>query len=91
VNTVDNELSYKRKFKKENQELEFFYAGSYSHNNTSYIQSQHYKTADTSFAGASSLNPGKENETDLVLTILIPLVKILYWKRALKPVWSHHQ
>jgi len=74
----------KEKFKKENQELEFFYAGSYSHNNTSYIQSQHYKTADTSFAGASSLNPGKENETEFGINYTHPFSEDIILETGVK-------
>jgi outer membrane receptor protein involved in Fe transport len=73
VNTIDNELSYKRKFNKENQELEITYAGSYSNNNTYYNQSQQYTIADTSFAGSTSLNQGKENETEVGINYIYPV------------------
>jgi len=72
VNTVDNEISYKRKLKKENQELELFYNGSYSKNNTFYNQYQHYQNTTTPFSGSTSLNPGKENETELGFNYTYP-------------------
>jgi len=72
VNTIDNEISYKREFKKEKQELEIFYSGSYSRNNTFYNQHQHYTNSDTSFAGSTSLNPGKEDETEMGINYAHP-------------------
>jgi ferric enterobactin receptor len=84
VNTIDNELSYKRRFKKENQELEISYAGSYSNNNTFYNQSQHYPIADTSFAGSTSLNPGKENETAFGISYSHPVKENILIETGLK-------
>jgi outer membrane receptor protein involved in Fe transport len=84
VNTVDNELSYKRKFKKEQQELELFYSGSYSQNNTFYNQLQRYKGVDTSFAGATSLNPGKENETELGINYAQPFGEDILLETGIK-------
>ncbi len=84
VNTFDNEISYKRKFQKDKQELELFYSGSYSQNNTNYIQSQHYKTSDSAFAGSSSLNPGKENGTEVGVNYAQPFGKDLLLETGVK-------
>lgn len=84
VNTIDNEISYKRKFKKEQQELEFFYAGSYSDNNTFYNQHQQYKNTDTAFAGSTSLNPGKENETELGINYTQPFGEDIVLETGIK-------
>ena len=84
VNTVDNEMSYKRKFKKERQELELFYTSSYSNNNTFYNQQQQYKNTDTSFAGSNSLNPGKENETELGINYTYPFGEDILLETGIK-------
>ncbi|WP_051416544.1 TonB-dependent receptor domain-containing protein [Asinibacterium sp. OR53] len=73
VNAFDNSLSYRHRFKKENQELEIAYEGSYSDNNTYYRQSQFYQKNDTAFAGSHSLNPGKENEVAFSVNYTHPL------------------
>ena len=73
INSFDNSVTYKRKFKKEGQELEIAYEGSFEKNNTFYNQSQHYKTTNTPFAGSNSLNPGIENETNFSIDYVHPL------------------
>lgn len=84
VNNTDNEVSYKRNFKKEKQELEIFYSGSYSQNNTFYNQFQHYKLADTSFAGSTSLNPGKENSTGFGINYTHPVTGEILLETGIK-------
>ncbi len=73
VNAFDNSLSYLHKFKRENQELEIAYEGSYGDNTTYYRQSQFYPKKDTAFAGSHSLNPGKENEAAFSVNYTHPL------------------
>ena len=63
----DNSASYKKKFKKEGQELEISYNGSFGKNTTSYNQLQYYTGNSRAFAGSNSLNPGKENEINFAI------------------------
>ncbi|MEI7733807.1 MAG: TonB-dependent receptor [Ferruginibacter sp.] len=84
VNTTDNEMSYKRKFNKEQQELEFFYTGSYSNNNTFYNQHQQYQNTGANFAGSNSLNPGKENETELGINYAHPFGEDIVLETGIK-------
>lgn len=84
VNTIDQEVSYKRKLGKEDQVLEIFYAGSFSQNNTTYAQTQSYKTTHTNFAGANSYNPGKENEIEFGINYTVPLSKEIILETGVK-------
>ncbi|MBS1510832.1 MAG: TonB-dependent receptor [Bacteroidetes bacterium] len=84
VTTMDNEIAYKRKFARDNQELELFYNGSYSQNNTFYNQKQRYQNADTAYAGSTSLNPGKENETDFGVNYTHPITENIMVETGLK-------
>ena len=86
VNTIDNSLLYKHKFKKEKQELEIGYDGSFDQNNTYYDQSQYYKTSNTAFAGAHSLNEGKENEMEFSIDYTQPLNKNVLLETGLKMI-----
>ena len=73
ANTFDNSLSYKRKFKKEKQELDLSYSGSFGKNTTYYDQSQFYKTNNNAFAGSYSLNPGHENQLNFSVDYAHPI------------------
>lgn len=84
VNTLDNSLSYRIKFEKENQELEISYAGTLANNNASYDQYQKYKTDATPFSGAKSLNLGKENEVQFVIDYAHPINKDFLLETGLK-------
>ncbi len=73
--TVDVSLNYKRTFDKEDQELEFSVNSSFGRskniaNNTQFLQPQ-----DSLYYGINSLNPGKENETEIQLDYTQPLAK----------------
>ena len=67
VTDFENSASYKKKFKKEGQELEISYNGSFGKNTTSYNQLQYYTGNSSAFAGSNSLNPGKENEINFAI------------------------
>jgi len=86
VHTFDNSFAYKRKLKKEKQEIEFSYSGSFDRNNTYYDQSQYYATSSTAFAGAHSFNPGKENELNFSVDYTQPVKKDVLIETGLKTV-----
>lgn len=75
VTDFENSLSFKRKFKKDGEELEFSYGGSFGNNTTSYNQLQYYPGNNNAFAGSNSLNPGKENELNFAVNYAYPLKK----------------
>lgn len=73
ANTFDNSISYKRKFKKEKQELDISYSGSFGKNTTYYNQSQNYKSTNNAFAGSYSLNPGNEDQLNFSVDYAQPV------------------
>ncbi len=88
VNTFDNSFAYKRKFEKENQELEISYAGTFANNNASYDQYQKYKTNSTAFSGAKSWNIGKENEAQFNIDYAHPINKNFLLETGLKATFQ---
>lgn len=84
----ENSLSYRRKFKKKGEELELAYNGSFGNNTTSYNQLQYYTGNSSAFAGSHSLNPGKENETDLELNYVYPFKKDIELETGLRTTFE---
>lgn len=72
-NSLDYELSYKRKFKKEDQELEISYLSSNGKNNSNYKQTQQYVSPDSIYSGSYGNNPGTEKETQIAIDYTQPL------------------
>lgn len=71
--SLDWSLDYKRKFKKEGQELDLLYNTSYGRPNTDYTQTQTYAGKTIPYSGSSSLNPGKNKETNISLDYSHPV------------------
>jgi ferric enterobactin receptor len=77
INSIDCSLDYKKKFKKEGEELEFLYNGSFGKPFSSYMQTQTYKDQVMPYTGSSSNNPGTDNENDISLDYSYPTNKNL--------------
>ncbi len=88
VNTFDNSISLKRKFKKEKQELEISYSGSFGNNNTFYNQTQQYNTTSSPFSGSNSLNIGKENEMQVGIDYAHPFGKDFLLETGFKNIFQ---
>lgn len=88
VNTFDNSFAYRRKFEKENQELEISYSGTYGKNNTFYDQNQKYKTDSTPFSGVKSMNTGEENEAQFNIDYAHPINKDFLLETGLKTTFQ---
>ncbi|MGG9961817.1 outer membrane beta-barrel protein [Ferruginibacter sp. SUN106] len=58
--TYEAGVDYRRKLKKEKQELSVAYNYSVSHNSSAYYQSRRYVFNDSIFGGSDSKNPGKD-------------------------------
>jgi len=65
IHSLDWNLDYKKKFKKEGQELDILYNASNGIPNSNYVQSQYYLGQSVPFAGSASTNPGTDNETEI--------------------------
>jgi outer membrane receptor protein involved in Fe transport len=79
-NRIDNTtyeagVDYKKKLKKEKQEISFSYNYSVSKNNSSYQQSRQYPVNDSVFAGSSSNNPGKDYVHEMAVDYSNPITK----------------
>ncbi|MFC4231387.1 TonB-dependent receptor domain-containing protein [Parasediminibacterium paludis] len=75
VTDFENSMAFRKQFKKEGQELEIAYDGTFGKNTTAYNQQQFYTGISSAFAGAYSTNPGKENEVNLELNYTHPITK----------------
>ncbi len=73
ISSVDYSLDYKRKFKKEGQELDINYDASNGRPNSNYVQSQSYTGEMIPFSGSLSNNPGTDNEINLSLDYTQPV------------------
>jgi ferric enterobactin receptor len=71
--TLDYELAYKRKFNKEDQELEIIYNSSNANNFSDYLQTQQHISSGTLFSGSHGTNPGIENEKNIMLNYTHPI------------------
>ena len=58
--TFEMGVDYRKKLKKEKQEISFSYNYSISNNSSSYLQSRGYPMNDSIFSGSGSKNPGKD-------------------------------
>jgi ferric enterobactin receptor len=75
ANSYDWNLNYKRTFEREGQELDLLYSSSLGSNRSDYSQSQNYEGQLNPFSGSSSLNPGKDRETNISLDYTQPIAK----------------
>jgi outer membrane receptor protein involved in Fe transport len=84
--SIDYSLDYKKKFKKEGQELDIAYNASNGKPYSTYIQSQSYLGQAIPFSGSSSTNPGTDNETNLSIDYAHPVNKNFLIETGVKMV-----
>ena len=75
AHNTDIELNYKRKFKKEDQELEISFYSSLGRIYREASNTQFLLPQDSLFYGTNSENPGKERETEIEVDYTQPLGK----------------
>ena len=68
-------IDYRRKLRKEGEELSLSYNFSMDHNNTSYKQYQQFVTNDSIFSGSTSTNPGKDYLSSITFNYSLPVNK----------------
>ena len=86
ISSIDYSLDYKKKFKKEGQELDIAYNASNGKPYSSYIQSQSYEGQEIPFSGSSSINPGTDNEINISIDYAHPVTKNLIIETGAKMV-----
>jgi len=74
-NSADWSAGYKKKFKKEDREIEFLYTSSYGKNTAYASQLSEYQNAGYPPSGLQSNNPGRDHETDISIDYTEPLIK----------------
>jgi len=75
ANTFQWSLGYRKKFKRDKQELDFLYQSNINTDNSSYTQLQQYIDPPAASSGTSSNSPGKVKETGLELNYTQPVAK----------------
>jgi outer membrane receptor protein involved in Fe transport len=86
ISSIDYSLDYKKKFKKEGQELDISYNASNGKPYSRYIQSQSYAGQEIPFSGSSSINPGTDNEINISIDYAHPVTKNLIIETGAKMV-----
>jgi ferric enterobactin receptor len=75
ISSMDWSLDYKKKFKKEGQELDFMYHASNGTPNSSYTQTQIYNGESLPYMGSTSTNPGTDKQTEIAIDYSHPVSK----------------
>lgn len=74
-NASDFSLTYKKTFRKKDQELDFLYSSSSGTNGVNISQQQQYANNTYPLFGLISNNPGKDQETDIKIDYVQPFTK----------------
>jgi ferric enterobactin receptor len=82
----DWNLNYKRKFKKEGQELDLLYTSSLSNNYSFYDQTQKFISPDSVFSGSSGKNPGTDMQTNISANYAHPFSDKFIFETGVKTV-----
>lgn len=77
ANSKDVSVGYKKTFNKEGHELEFQYNGSFGNNLINASQFSTYQNGNYPNTGLKSTNPGRENQSELLLNYTLPISKKL--------------
>ena len=78
LHNINLSLDYKRTFKKEDQELNIGIHSSFEHNNFNSVNNQYLQPGEELYYGTNNSNPGKENETEIVVDYAQPLGKVTW-------------
>lgn len=73
--SIDANLNYKRTFDKEDQELDVTVNTSFGKSRNVADNQQHTQPGNALYYGINSVNPGKENETEVMVDYVQPLSK----------------
>lgn len=87
-NNFDWQLNYKKKFKKEGQELDIAYNSVAGNPNAHYSQEQTYTGQPNPYTGSYSDNPGKDRETEIGIDYAHPVTDEFLIETGLKTVWN---
>ncbi len=88
ANATDYNLSYKKTFKKENQELDVLYTASTSKNTSDFTQNQFYPNGIYNPTGSIGNNPGKDNQSNISVDYVQPVSKNFSFETGVKGVFE---
>lgn len=88
ANATDYNLSYKKTFKKENQELDVLYTASASKNTSDFTQNQFYPNGFYRPTGSIGNNPGKDNQSNISIDYVQPVSKKFSFETGVKGVFQ---
>ena len=86
IGSIDCNLNYLKKFKKDGQELSVAVVTSNGTPNTNYVQTQSYAGASTPYTGISSSNPGTDNNLNISVDYVHPVSEKLLFETGVKHV-----
>ncbi len=87
--SVETELGYKKKFRKDGEELELLYNASMGHNHSYYEQRQEGINPESIKKGSYGDNPGIENENNFALNYTNPFSEKVELETGLKTELDH--
>jgi ferric enterobactin receptor len=88
VSSIDWSLDYKKKFRKEGQELDILYSASNGRPNSSYMQTQTYLGESSPYTGTSSSNPGTDNQTNISVDYAHPVNEKITFETGAKTTFQ---
>ena len=86
THSFDWSLDYKKKYKKDGQELDILYTASYGVPQTHYSQAQTYKGQALPYTGSYSDNPGTDRETNISMDYAYPVTDEFMLETGVKTV-----
>ncbi|WP_345201072.1 outer membrane beta-barrel family protein [Chryseobacterium ginsengisoli] len=89
VNSIDGNLSYRKTFQKDGQELTADYVVSYGTPESSYVQNQSLYGAAFPYNGTSASNPGTDNSHNISVDYVHPLTDNITFEMGAKTVLQH--
>ena len=84
ISSIDLSLAYKKKFKKEGQEMDIVYTSSYGKPYSNYTQTQFYSGESLPYSGQESINPGTDDETSISIDYVQPVTTNFIIETGLK-------
>lgn len=89
VNSIDGNLSYRKTFQKEGQELTADYVVSYGSPKSNYLQTQSLAGAFSPYNGISGSNPGTDSSHNLSIDYVQPINDKVTLEMGTKVIFQH--
>lgn len=89
VHSIDGNISYRKTFKKEGQELTADYVVSYGSPKSNYLQTQSVSGAASPYSGISGSNPGTDSSHNLSIDYVQPVNDNVTFEMGAKTILQH--